>query len=628
MLDSMRKAASGWVAKVLLGLLVISFAVWGVSSSMLTGPQATSVLEAGTARVSPVEFRLAYDRQLRAVSQQFGQRLTREQAVSLGIDNQVIQQLSAGALLDNLAGDMNLGISKDRLAALTAQDPAFFNASGTFDRSLFDRVLREVGMRPEDYLLNRAQVARRQQIVDSAGENMVIPAAFLDALSIHDGETRDVSFLVLPESLVQPVAMADEAALKAWFEENNAAYAFPEFRGVRYVKLEPEDLAAQVEVSDAELKADYDKTIDRFTTPEQRAIEQILFADRGSAEAARASLDAGQTFESLLAAQDKTVADASLGTLAKSAMADPALAEAAFAIPAANGVSPVVDGQFGPAILRVTAITPSVITPFEQARDQILKEIQLQRAAENVLEAHDSYEDARAGGDSMKDAAQKVGLSVIEIAAVSRAAEAPDGTRIETLPAPADLLRTAFESEIDAETVPISLGATGFLWVETSSVQPARDATFEEVRAKVEADWLADETNRLLAERANGLLERVKGGMTLAALATELNLTVETAPGLSRTTQSVGLGAAGVEAAFAGVAGHKALVPSTNGDQQVLLVVDAANRPTPDAGRVAEQKDALSSALSDDLLDQLIGRLQLDTPVTVNQGAIDRALNF
>ncbi|MCU0831862.1 MAG: SurA N-terminal domain-containing protein [Rhizobiaceae bacterium] len=446
MLDSLRKASSGWVAKLLLGLLVISFAVWGVSSSMLTGPQSASVIEAGNARVTPIEFRLAYDRQIRAISQQFGQRLTREQAQTFGVDQQVIQQLSAGALLDHLASDMSLGITDDKLALLTSQDPSFANSGGQFDRALFDRVLREVGMRPEDYLSNRAQVARRQQIVDSAGEDIAVPAAFLDALSIHQGETRDVSFLVLPQSLVEPVALADEAALKAWFEENKARYALPEFRGVRYVKLEPEDLAAQVTVTDEELRADYDTNIARHTVAETRTIQQLLFSDRAAADAARASLDAGKTFDDLIIEQGKTAADATLGTLAKDAMTDAALAEAAFAVAAVNGVTPVVDGAFGPAILRVTQITPAAVTPFEQVKEQIRGELQLQRAADNVLEAHDAYEDARAGGESMMEAAAKTGLKVVEIAAISRTAALPDGTSKTDLPAAQDLLRTVFEA--------------------------------------------------------------------------------------------------------------------------------------------------------------------------------------
>lgn len=628
MLDSMRKAASGWVAKLLLGLLVVSFAIWGVSSSMLSGPVSNTVLKAGGASVSPVEFRLAYDRQLRAYSQQFGQRLTREQAVALGLDAQVLQQLSAGALLDNLAADMNLGISKDQIARLTAEDPSFFNASKQFDRQLFDRVLREVGMRPEDYLLNRAQVARRQQIVDSAGDGIAAPAAFLDALSIYQGETRDVSFVTLPQSLVEPVAAADDAKLKAWFETNKSEYAFPEFRGVRYLKLEPSDLASAVALTDDELKQDYDTNLARFTTPEQRTIQQLLFADRAAADAALASLATGKTFDDLMADQKKSAADATIGTFAKDAVTDAAVRDAAFAVAAAGGTSPVVDGTFGPVILRVTEIKPEETKAFDAVKEDIRKELALQRAAENVLDVHDAYEDARAGGASMKDAAASLNLKLVEIPAISRTGTLPDGSTAADLPAASDMLKAIFEAEIDAENPPLALGATGFLWAETTSIQPTREASFDEVKTRVAADWLEEETARLLDEKAEALTAEIKAGKSLAEIATALALTVETATGLSRGAEAIGLGAAGVDAAFATEEKQAAVVASANGDARVLLVVDKAGRPTADAGRVEGEKARVAQSVSDDLLEQLVGRLRTETPVTVDQAAIDRALNF
>jgi peptidyl-prolyl cis-trans isomerase D len=628
MLDSMRKAASGWMAKLLLGLLVVSFAVWGVSSSILTGPTANAVLEVGSARVTPVEFRLAYDRQLRALSEQFGTRLTREQAASVGIDQQVLTQLSAGALLDDVASDMNLGVSDKEIARLTAEDPAFHTSPGTFDRVLFERVLREVGMRPEDYLLNRAQVARRQQVVDSATASMTMPQAFLDALSVHQGETRDVSFLVLPKRLVEPVAEPDEAKLAAYFAENKAEYRFPEFRAVRHVKLEPEDIAAGIDVSEADIRADYDANIARFTTPEQRTIEQLIFTDRAAADAAAAALAGGKTFDQLAAEQNRTLADVLLGTFAKDAMPDKALAESAFALPAAGSTSAVTEGQFGPVILRVTAINPAVIKPFDQAREQVRNEIALNRAAETILDTHDAYEDARAGGDDMKSAAAKLNLQVVETPAVSRAGEDPAGKRIETLPAASDLLRVAFDGDVDTELPPISLGASGFLWVEVASVTPSRDAEIGEVRDRVVSDWKDAEANRLIGERANVLLGELKGGKALSQIATDLALEAETVSSLSRDNSQTSLGSAGVQAAFGGPQGHLTVAPAETDGAQVLISVDKVARPEPDAGRVASEVAPLNEALSDDVLDQLIARLRIDTPVQVNQRVIDQALNF
>ena len=137
MLESLRRAAGTWVAKILLLLLVMSFAVWGISSSLVNGIGSEAVITAGNTSVSATEFRLAYNRQLNLLSQQFGQQLTSEQATAMGIEDQVIGQLVAGALLDEQARAMGLGLSKDRLANLTAGDPAFQGPDGKFDRDRF-----------------------------------------------------------------------------------------------------------------------------------------------------------------------------------------------------------------------------------------------------------------------------------------------------------------------------------------------------------------------------------------------------------------------------------------------------------------------------------------------------------
>ena len=93
MLESLRKAAGTWVAKLLLLLLVVSFAVWGISGSLMNGIVSNAVITAGNTSVSATDFRLAYNRQLNLLSQQFGQQLTREQAQAMGVEDQVLAQL-------------------------------------------------------------------------------------------------------------------------------------------------------------------------------------------------------------------------------------------------------------------------------------------------------------------------------------------------------------------------------------------------------------------------------------------------------------------------------------------------------------------------------------------------------
>ena len=222
MLSALRSAAGTWVAKLLLLLLVVSFAVWGISGSLVTGFGGNSVVTAGGTTVSPIEYRLAYDRQISVMSQQFGTRLTREQAKALGVEEQVLAQLVAGAVLDEQASELGLGLSADKLAQLTMSDPAFQGVNGQFDRQQFEYVLRQIGMRPEEYLENRGQVAIRQQIVEAVSDGLKAPDTFLRAVALYRGEDRTAEYIVLPKTLAEPIEEPADAALSEYFESEQA----------------------------------------------------------------------------------------------------------------------------------------------------------------------------------------------------------------------------------------------------------------------------------------------------------------------------------------------------------------------------------------------------------------------
>jgi peptidyl-prolyl cis-trans isomerase D len=328
----MRKAAESWVAKLFFVVLVASFAVWGIGGRIEGGSTGNSVLTAGDTTVSLNEYRLAYDRQLSSLSQQLGQRLTRQQATAVGVDRQVLSQLVAGAVLDEQARRLGLGISTARVADLTRQDPAFRGTNGQFDRQVlsqlvagavldeqarrlglgistarvadltrqdpafrgtngqfdrqqFDYVLKQIGMRPEEYMRNREQVAVRQQIIDAATEGMKAPATFLKAVALYRGEDRTVEYVTLPQSLVEPIEDPSPSTLQTWFDKNKKKYAAPEYRKIAYVRLEPQDIADPASISDDQIKQDYEAHSNNYTTPEKRTIEQIVFKDEASAKA-------------------------------------------------------------------------------------------------------------------------------------------------------------------------------------------------------------------------------------------------------------------------------------------------------------------------------------------------------
>jgi peptidyl-prolyl cis-trans isomerase D len=629
MLDTLRSAAGTWVAKLLLLLLVVSFAIWGISGQLVQGFGSGKVVTVGGTSVSAKDYRLAYDRQLNMLSQQFGQRLTREQASSFGVDEQVLAQLVAGAVLDEQARKLGLGLSKNRLASLTREDPAFLGPDGKFDRQRFDYILREIGMTPEDYLRNRQQVAVREQIVEAVSDGLKAPSTFLNAVALYRGEDRTVDYVALPKSLVEPIEDPSDAVLSTWFEGRKASYAAPEYRKISYVKLEPEDIADLSAITDEQVAKDYETNKARYTTPERRTIEQIVFKDEAAANQARAGINGGSTFEDVVKAEGKTQADVQLGTFSKDRVPDPAVAAAAFALQA-NQISDVIKGAFGPVIIRVIKIEPEVVKPLEQVKEEIRKALAVDEASRVLLDVHDAYEDARAGGASMREAADKLKLEMVTVEAIDRAAQRPDGTVVNDLPQSQELMRAAFESEPNVENPPLNIGANGFLFFEVDAVTPARDRTLDEVRAKVIADWKAAEAESRLAAKAKEFEKRVKDGATLDAIAAELSLAKQTKRGLKREADDADFGKAGVAAVFGVALNGVGLAPSPGGDAQILFKVTEVFEPAA-AGPEAlpeEVRNNFASAVANDLLDQMVSTLQAEYGVSVDRAAIAQALTF
>ncbi len=628
MLTILRNAAGTWVAKLLLLLLVLSFAVWGISGQ-IAGGLGSNVVSVGDTRVSINEYRLAYDRQVSQFSQQFGRPITREQAQAFGIDQMVLAQLIAGAVLDEQAREMRLGLSRDRLAALTAEDPAFAGPDGRFDRNQFQWVLRQVGMSPNDYLKNRGQVAVRQQIVEAVSDGMQVPEALLRAVSLYSGEDRTVEYLVLPRSLVEPVEAPSEEAVVAWFEANKTGYAAPEYRKISYIKLEPEDIADPASIGDDEVRAYYQRTISRFTSAESRTIEQIVFADEAKATAALDRIRGGATFEEIVAGEGKTLADVLLGTFEKDKVADPAVADAAFALDK-GAISDVVAGTFGPILLRVTEITPERVTPFEEVADTVRRELALDEANRVLLDVHDAYEDARAGGETMAEAAAKQRLRVVTIDAVDRNGRTPDGTIMTDLPLSSELLRDAFDAEAGMENAPLAIGSNGFVFYEVDAVTPARDRTLDEVRDRVAADWTANEAATRLAQKAAETEKSLVGGRPIAEIATELGIEAQTRRGLKRDGTDSDLGETGIAAVFGVARGKTGVTPGANAGAEIVFRIADVVHPV-DAGAEAvpqDVRDRFTRGLADDLLDQLVARLQSQYAVSVDRAAMQQALSF
>jgi peptidyl-prolyl cis-trans isomerase D len=627
MLDSLRNAAQTRVVKGLLALLILSFMVWG-GQTLMVPSTPNAVVTVGDIKVSASDFRLAYERQIALLSRQLGTPLSRQQAQAFGVENQVYAQLVAGAALDQLATDMNLGLSEDRLARLIGEDPAFHGVNGQFDRLTFSSVLRNAGLTEQDYINNRSQVAVRSQIVDALTDGYTAPKVLVDAIGNYRHETRTIDYLLLSNANIDAVKTPGDEVLAPWFESRKANYRAPEYRKISYIKLEPEDLAAPDAVTEEELRADYEKRKESYRTPATRTVEQLTFPSREAADAAAAKLAAGTSFDDLVKAEGKTSADVLLGDFTKERMPDAKIADAAFAVAQDGGTTPVVEGAFGPVILRVTNIRPDAVRSFDEVKEELRNEIALDAAREQLVGLHDKIEDERAGGVTVKEIAEQLKLKLVTVDAVDASGKDQNGDEVKDLPEPRALLQEVFKADVGTDTLAVNIGRDGSAWFDVEEIIPARDRTLDEVRDEVAADWTAEQQRAALAAKAKELKERIEKGAKLADIASELGLVVETKTGLTRGTNDASLSPAAVIAAFGGPNGHVANAPGIGGDGQVLMQVTSVEEKAPaDAlDNDSSQIEAIARASGDDILDQMVSTLQTAYGVSINQSLAETAL--
>ena len=616
MLDTLRRGANTYVAKLLLGLLTLSFVGWGVGSRLGSIHSDTLATVGGT-KISLGEFQMAYQRQSQAFARQLGQPVTPDLARAFGLPQQVLGGLMASATVEEIASELGLGISDARLAKMISDDPALRPpGAGEFDRTYFTRLLQQNGLSEAMYIRQRKSQALELQLADGLTGGTVAPKAMVSAVYRYRNESRSIEYLTLARAQVDPIGAPAEDVLAKWYDGKKAAFKAPEFRSVAYFEVTPAGLADVSGVSDDEARREYDRTKSQFVQPEQRRIQQLLYPSADEAAAAAAKLKAGTTFDQMIAAQGQKPEDVDLGLLARAKMLDPKVADAAFTATLNAPVGPVTTA-FGAALLRVTEIQPEHGKTFEEMAATIKKSIAEKHAEKAVQETRNEIEDALAGGATLKEVANRFKLTLKTIE-TDASGNDPAGQAIADLPSEDKLLKAAFASDEGAQNDAVADGR-GFLWFEVEKVSPGRDRALDEVKDKAVAAWTDDEAQARLKAKAEAMVTALKAGQSIADLAKSASVEVETAE-VTRQSNDAGLGAAGLKAAFAGPQGQTAAVEGPDGTRVVLRVDKVVNPPMPEgAGESVDISAQMSDAMRKGMLDQFVAAAEEKYGTTINQ---------
>lgn len=625
MLRGIRKASSNWIGKVIMavvmGVLILSFAVWGIADAF-KGFGQSSLAKIGGTEISTEQFRQLYTDRLQQIGRQVGRPLTQEQARAFGLDRQVLQQVISESALDEDARRMRLGQSDAEVMKAIFSDPNFRGPSGAFDGNRFNQTIRQIGYTEQRYVAEQRKVGLRRQIAGTITAGLAPSSALIEALVRFQNEQRSIDYLKLDAAQAGEIAPPSPEALASYFQDQKVQFRAPEYRKISFLVMTPDELAKWSNVSDDDARKAFEANKDKLATAERRQVQQIVFPNMDEAKAARDKIAGGLSFDDLAKERGLSATDIDLGSVAKSAMIDPAIAEAAFTLPSGD-ISQPVQGRFGVVLVKVVAIAPGTTPTFESVAPQVKRDLARERAIAQVAELHNKMEDERGGGASVVEAARKLGLNAVTIEAIDRSGRGPDGQPIATIPQNVNLVPQAFTSDVGVDNDAITYNG-GYIWFDVLGITPSRERPLDEVKDQVVARWREQQISDRLRTRATEMVARLGEGSSLADLAAAAKTKVETAANFRRDGIVAGLPASAIEAAFRTPKDSAGLAQGASGAEWIVFRVTGVTVPSVDAAseEIKKLKDTLQRGLTDEQIAQYVTGVEKQVGTSINQNAV------
>lgn len=607
MLDALRRGSTGWIAKLLFGLLVVSFTVWGVAD-VFTGFGRGAIAKVGGHEIRLEDYQRAFQNELNQISQQAGRRITTEQAHAAGLDNRVLAQLIAWAAVEQHANELDLALSDPALAEAMKNDQAFKGPDGKFNRLAFENVLDRLGVSERGFLQLRRRDELREQLTSALINGVAVPDTMVNLVNDWRAETRVAEHFTIDADKAVTVPQPDDAKLKATYEANKAAFMAPEFRKLALLVLTIDSVKKTMEVTDAEAQASYDQTTKDYNTPERRRVQQIAFKDKAAADAAKKAIAGGKSFGDAAKEAGAKDSDIDLGLVSKDRLIDPKIADAVFSL-AKDTISDPVEGRFATVLVRVTDIQPAVNRTFNDVKDQVRDKVATKKAEAQLQTLLDQVEDQRSSGKSLKEISDAMKLQFYEIPETDRSNKARDGKPALALADANGVLNAAFASGVGVENEVIEMSDGGYAWVDVLEVSDKKQKPFDEVKEEVKQLAIKQERARLLSELASKLVERADKGEAMSVLATAAGAAkVETTPPFNRTTEPQGMSKDAVARVFTLAKGQAGSAPDSNDKTRVVFKVTEI---TPAPAPTKSQHDVIASDLKNQLADETLSEYVL-----------------
>ena len=534
MLQYIRDRSTGWVAWVVVTLIIIPFALWGVYDYM-SPSRSVAIAAVNGVEIDLRQFNRLYQQNRHQLQTRLGDAFDVETFGDALLREQTLERLIDDELLIQSGIDDGLRISDSQLARAISTMPRFQSENG-FSLEIYDAHLRVQGLSPLGFEYEMRRGLLFDQIAAAVARNVRASTHEQREVQRLGRQRRTYSLLRVTADAQRPPDI-EEKEINAYYEANQSRFSSDEQVNVEYVALSRAAMARSVVVDDPDLNRLYEERKSNYVQPAQRDASHILVrlpddADEESEAAAFEKMDRvlqqlaeGRPFEELAKRHSEDPGSArqggALGWFSAGVM-EPAFEEAAFDL-AEGEISEVVRTRFGLHLIRVTGLREGGVVEFEQIREQLLSDYRNEVAEQLFFEQAERLANlAFEHPDTLEVAAEALGAALEETGFISRSPGDRSG-----LSAEARFIDAAFSPEVLAEGNNSELLEFDGLRVAVLRVkehQPSRQLPLEQVKENVKAELMMARGAEGARRKGVDLVSRLRNGAIAETVATELGL--------------------------------------------------------------------------------------------------------
>lgn len=534
MLDRMRRH-KGWL-KWSLALVCLAFIVFYIPAFLDQGGAARSTDVVASVEgydITVADFRRAYQAQLAAYRGAYGSNISEQMLRQLGIDQQILQQMVDERAALHAARAAGIKVTDAEVAQRIFSFPAFQENGQFIGHARYQQFLRM--QRPPMSAAEFEDGLRRSLTIEklraAVTDWMTITDAEVEREFMHRNEMVKLDLVYFPADKYRPEVEVSDADLQRHFEANKEKYRIGERRKVRYLLVDVEAIRPTIVVPARDVERSYNENIDLYSTPEQVRASHILFKTEGkdearvraAAEAVLKQVKAGADFAALAKKHSEDEASAAQGGdldyFSRGQMV-PEFEEVAFSLEPGQ-TSELVKSPYGFHIIKVADKKPATTRPIEEVRQQIIEQLQWERAQDRASERATALEEEIRRPSDLEKVAVKYGLQVQESGFFTR--EEP----VMAFGASPAITAQVFDLQENQVTsaVPVS---RGYAFMTLAGREDPRIPNLDEVKDQVREDILRERTREMARQKAEQLAAEAKTGAALAKAARAAGIEMKT----------------------------------------------------------------------------------------------------